>query len=636
MQNYLALFVFFFTFSGCSQESFSYEIPAINVFNQLKGKSLNTKFSNTESLKVVYDVKNRNIYFLNSNKYTFHNEFCTKILGYRKGLQTFNQESYNNKPYRKFLLGNIIHVSNSDVWALELAASDLMQPKFIEELFLAIRKNVFFGKDLKFYLNTQRLMNLDKKELSNIPCVKADYIFQNLQEQSIEKGETIGILKKYDLKNGDKLEPNENEIILINAIPDFLPKVKGIIITELLTPLSHLVILAKNRNIPLYADKKAWQKSNLNNLIGKKVKFTVKKDNYLIKKTNSKIRSKKNKTIYLKKNSSRRGIVNLNNNSKENYNQVKAIGSKAQNLFYLKMLEKSYGTYRTPEHCYAIPFYYYEEHISKNGIKKEILKLMKISKDSVSLINNQLKNIQELIKSHEVNPNLIGGLKKILNSQNEYRKFRFRSSTNSEDIEGFNGAGLYDSKSAVLGDSIKTIEKAIKTVWASVWNERAFWERSIFNINQRSVSMAILIHRSFPDELANGVLISKNLYRKYKGITVNVQKGENSVVEPKHGEICDEFYVYNLSSFNPYNLNSEKKNLSIDYRSVSNLNDGQPILNNNEISILFSTLPKLEGSINRLWEKYHKATTSYTLDIEFKIEGENRQLYFKQVRPYLE
>ena len=86
---------------------------------------------------------------------------------------------------------------------------------------------------------------------------------------------------------------------------------------------------------------------------------------------------------------------------------------------------------------------------------------------------------------------------------------RFRSSSNAEDLAEFNGAGLYDSKTGIPGDSKKTVENAIKTVWASLWNDRAFSEREFFNSNQQTVYTGILVHESFPEEISNGVVVTK-------------------------------------------------------------------------------------------------------------------------------
>src|SRR6185295_8619755 len=79
---------------------------------------------------------------------------------------------------------------------------------------------------------------------------------------------------------------------------------------------------------------------------------------------------------------------------------------------------------------------------------------------------------------------------------------RFRSSTNSEDLNGFTGAGLYTSKTGDPQNPSKPVAKAIRNVWASLWNFRAFEERTYRGIPHTDVAMALLVHPSFPDEEA--------------------------------------------------------------------------------------------------------------------------------------
>jgi phosphoenolpyruvate synthase/pyruvate phosphate dikinase len=66
-----------------------------------------------------------------------------------------------------------------------------------------------------------------------------------------------------------------------------------------------------------------------------------------------------------------------------------------------------------------------------------------------------------------------------------------RSSTNAEDLPGFNGAGLYDTVPNVLGK--EALGVALKTVWASLWNLRAVEERTTFGIDHRQVFAAVLV-----------------------------------------------------------------------------------------------------------------------------------------------
>ncbi|SUX42735.1 phosphoenolpyruvate synthase [Chryseobacterium indoltheticum] len=251
-----------------------------------------------------------------------------------------------------------------------------------------------------------------------------------------------------------------------------------------------------------------------------------------------------------------------------------------------------------------------------------------IPKDSVKLLEKELKAFRKTVKNSKVNPELLKKIEEKLNAQNDFKNFRFRSSTNAEDMEGFNGAGLYDSKTAIIGDTEKTVEKAILEVWSSFWNFRAFQERDLFGINHESCAMGVLVHRSFPDEKANGVLVTRNLYRdRYAGITVNVQLGEESVVKPEPGVTCDEFYCHNFNGFGSF---------VVDYRSTSSLNNGKPILTETEIKKLFDISPVLERKLYLLWQKRKMAKRSYPLDIEFKYLGDEKQLYIKQARAYMD
>ena len=103
------------------------------------------------------------------------------------------------------------------------------------------------------------------------------------------------------------------------------------------------------------------------------------------------------------------------------------------------------------------------------------------------------------------------------------RRLRFRSSTNVEDTEHFTGAGLYSSYSGCVQDDLNPgtgpsycnpdrptrqgVFRAIQRVYASFYNDNAFFERLRYQVDESQVGMAVLVHESFPDpdELANGV-----------------------------------------------------------------------------------------------------------------------------------
>jgi pyruvate,water dikinase len=623
MKKYIYSLFFLFVLTTLSAQRFVSSLPNYEAYKAFRGKPLSDKFSNIESVKVMYDLRKQKMYYFNSSLVLLHYDFATDYLGYGQDLDVFNNRNYSNtEKDRDFLLGNLNHIKGTEKWIFELAASDHMPIPLIERFFNLVKKSTFIGQNLKFYLNNPEMMEWSRQDKFSIPCVKSDYIFNEIKYQEVVGGSNVGILKKYKIKELETLKPNSDEIIILDGTPDILPNVRGIIVNEFQTPLSHLVLLGKNRKIPIMAYTDIEKDNNINKLLSKKVELKIEVDTFFIKETTKKIPTKsagKKKKLVI--DNSVTELVNLSEIPKKGINYI---GSKAQNMAYLIAISKEIP-FKVPENAHAIPFYYYTKHIQNPAISPLIAELLASSqKDSTVWVNKQLKKIRDAIKKEPVDPELISKLNMAFKDA-KFKNFRFRSSTNAEDLDDFNGAGLYDSKTGILGDSIKTFEKAIKQVWASVWNEASYNERELFGIDQQNIAMGVLVHRSFPDELANGVIITKNIFREnFPGITVNVQKGENSVVKPEKGEICEQFVAYH------FNDGKDETDFDIDYTSNSNLNNNEPLLSRKEMSNLYTVSKKIETKMYRYWRK----NQFHPVDIEFKIVGEKRDLYIKQVRPF--
>lgn len=626
MNKWYALLIFLGGISFLQGQVYVASITNYEQYKSLTGRPLSDKFSNIESVKVVYDIKQKKLYYFNSTKVRLHYEFVTKYLGYIKELEQFNTDNYSrSESKRTYLLGNLNHVKGTSKWIFELASSDQMPPNLIHHFFNLIVNSIYSGKQLQFYLNTIDKIDLFNQNKFEIPCVKSDYIFNELQYQEVVAGTAVGVLKYYKIKELDEVKPKSDEIVVLDGTPDILPNVKAIIVNELQTPLSHLVILGKNRNIPIMANTKILENARIKSLTNKKVELKIAIDSFFINETTKKI--KKDKIVKKKTISLDTLVQELIDLSTVHKKGTQFMGAKAQNLSCLIAVSKD-NDFKVPEYAHAIPFYFYRKHMQNRAIASLLNGLLaNVSMDSVVWINQQLAKVRKAIKEQPVDSLLLDMLHKKLGNQSQFKNFRFRSSTNAEDIDGFNGAGLYESKTGILGDSIRIFEKAIKQVWASVWNESAYWEREIFGLDQKGIAMGVLVHRSFPDELANGVVITKNIFRNdFEGITVNIQKGESSVVKPAKGEVCEQFTVHNLS-FGDKREN--KDDTDADYISHSNLNENVPLLSKQEINKLFLISKKIASKLNSFWKK---SLNPKPVDIEFKIVGVNRAFYIKQVR----
>lgn len=608
-------------------QSYKSEINSYTDFAKLKGKPTVAKYCNIEAIKAVYDFKTNEVYFINSKYYKLHYYFCLRILKYNRSLNYFNLRNYSDKK-RRFGLVNINYFKEVDKYILEFNVVDNMNLKNMTECYKAFQKHFIKNKKLYVNLNNNSRLNIKSSFIEKeIPVLNPNNLFGFQKLQIINKGKGNGefIL----IKNKKELlsKKLKNKIVLLTIDVLEMPICKAIITTSFQTPLSHISILAQNRGIPVLAYPNALKDSNLISLLGKNICLKITKtdfDTYLCKPKNKKRK-------YLKKRTLKANLTNrkLKNTSYIYLKDKKTYGSKVVNFCELKRVKRK--KYSTPEGGFGIPFYYYNQHVSDTKIKLKIDKLLA----DTSLLENraklakELKILRKFIKKHPINKVLLAKISAKLDTSKNGVRYRFRSSSNAEDIAGFNGAGLYTSKTGIVGDTAKTIELAIKKVWASVWTLRAFEERQYFNMNQKSVYMGILVHRSFPNDYMNGVAITKNLYRNYRaGFVLNNQIGEHKVVDNEKGNSSEQLISYFNSASNFYNQKD-----AVEYIATSNLNDFKPILTRKQIFELTQELEKIKRHF------YHKFRgTNYkkfALDIEYKLadnlNGECK-LYIKQVR----
>ncbi len=626
--QFLILFLLVTNLVYC-QVNYKNNLKSESDFNSLKTAPVTKKYGRVDALKVVYDIKSKQLYFINSKVYKYHYKFCSGYLNISQSLQQFNNTNYKAEHKNKrFLLGNINHYLANDSYSLELSPIDDMQINDIKTFYNTVKKATYF-KNFNFFLNTARLENL--KSAIQIPTLSASDLYGDQTYQAVSTQKSYGILKFVDVDQLTKQNISKQDIIVINQPILELPITAGVITTILQTPLSHISVLGKNRQIPIAAYTKAMQSNVLKQYKNKYVSFEVTLDTFYIKPISKaqfirKTKKEKKKTLFLTKNTTTKTLINIDNLNQKSINTV---GGKAANFGVLYDLAKK-EEFKIPESAFAIPFYFYEAHLKTSGadtLVKQMVYDYKINQDK-TVLAKQLKAIQKRIKNTPIATKLIKDIEAKAKSLGNYTRLRFRSSTNAEDIVGFSGAGLYDSKTGIIGHKKKTIEKAIKKVWSSLWYQRAFLERDYFNIDQNSIAMGVLVHRSFPNEKANGVAITKNLYRKnYLGNVINVQVGEASVVQPETGVTCDQIICYSGSSSKLYN---QKRIVEI--ISHSNLNNGNLVMSETEIINLSEQLEKIKKHYYYNVYKSKQKYLEFGLDIEFKLDGENRDLYIKQVR----
>jgi pyruvate, water dikinase len=372
-------------------------------------------------------------------------------------------------------------------------------------------------------------------------------------------------------------------------------------------------------------------------------------------------KNKKVEKIELKYDLNVKKILNMDEMSWLDFDKV---GSKAANYAELaKALNSPERTVVRPS--MAIPFAYYSDFIESNPALKQAIQ--KISKDplmkkvtATSYREKKLKEVSDLIwspetliKEQSLNE-IIEVLDTFIDKDGNKRKVKLRSSTNSEDLPNFNGAGLYTSmsykptkkgKEISIDKKKEILTEVLKTVWGSVWNQRAFEERSYFGIPHDQVYMGIQINPSFSNENADGVVVTKNIAGRPdltgKAVYIETQRGDmHSVANPEAGVKPEKILVF-YDETQPLNQDLyqiqflQNSNIADDMETILDVDNPNPVMFDNEIKdIVFQSLKAVE----HFKPIFSNGTEDFALDLEFKVDQEDnnsRQVYLKQARPYI-
>ena len=333
-------------------------------------------------------------------------------------------------------------------------------------------------------------------------------VYSNINFLVLNPGEGYGRLQV--LKPDER--PHPRDIVLYEALPNELPRVAGLITTVPQTPLSHVNLRAIQDGIPNAYIRDIRDDPAITPLIGNYVRYEVTEDGYSIRAaTKAEVDAHYEASRPAHPQTPARDLTSFTTItplSDIDFEDWRAFGVKAANVAVLGTLGFPAGT--VPD-GFAIPFSFYDAFMQAHGFYDTVTEML-ADPDFQTDFDEQddrLDDLRDAIEDAESPQWILDALTAMHATYPAGQSLRYRSSTNNEDLPGFNGAGLYDSKTQDPDETEEDgIDKSFKGVLASLWTFRAFTEREFHRIDHRAAAMGVLVHPNYTDELANGVAVS--------------------------------------------------------------------------------------------------------------------------------
>ena len=459
-------------------------------------------------------------------------------------------------------------------------------------------------------------------------------------------GEGYGFLREMSLDE----RPNPRDIVIYETLlPNDLPRVAGIITGVPQTPLSHVNLRAVQNRAPNAFIRDPLDDATIDDLLDRHVYYKVTQSGYTLRAaTRAEVDAHYGASRPATTQTPERdlSVTKITPLSQIGFDDWDAFGVKAANMAVLGTLGFPEGTVRDG---FAVPFYFYDEFMKHAGLAEETVfgkgkkggpedrftlpagtKLSAVVttmlahpkfRTDYELQDEMLDDLRDAIKDAQSPAWIITALEEMHAEFPEGTSLRYRSSTNNEDLPGYNGAGLYSSKTQDPDETAAAgIDKSIKSVWASLWNFRAFVEREFHRIDHTKTAMGVLVHPNYSLEKANGVAVSFNPVTNRAGAYyVNTQLGEDLITNPEANSRPEEILLLPGGRY--------------EVLVRSNLTEqGKLLMSDAQMKQLRSHLEVIHNRFSELYGA--EAGEPFAMDIEFKITSQN-QLSIKQARPWV-
>ncbi|MEQ8272540.1 MAG: PEP/pyruvate-binding domain-containing protein [Deltaproteobacteria bacterium] len=536
-----------------------------------------------------------------------------------------------------------------------------------------------FAKDLRVFVPAgpwqKSLVVAEQQRLAElgVAFLMPEQLISGLTHVAYSEGEGYGTLRV--VPAGERLDDyGPRDIVVVESAPNDISVVAGLITKDPQNQLSHTNLRLVEKGIPNVAVPRIYESAVVEGYADQLVRLVVAEDRFTLEPANLEdaeaFWARTRPTVPTPR--ADLTVTGIGDYAAIGSEAADAYGAKAANIAELDAVLPS-------EHRpggFGIPFSRYVEHVTANGIDARIEAFLADPRSSTDAIFKRggLKTIRDAIRDAPIAPSLIDEVEQRVGA---LERIRFRSSTNVEDLDALTGAGLYDSKSGCIADdrdddelgpslcvsaeeraakegqlaarraelsmhpdrtylstiiadlegdlnNERTVARAIRAVWASLWNVRAFDERAYYGIDHRDAYMGIAVNPSFVLERASAVAITElNVDEGAPLYRLNAQTGSESVVRPDDPTAIAEALTFRRENDAPADVEVQVES--------SRLPAGERVFTEAELATIASLLFDVH---DHFAANVYAHLAPLALDVELKHTQDGR-IVIKQVRPFV-
>jgi len=497
------------------------------------------------------------VYFQNANylengqtpkSARYHFYFGEAVLpDFDEELGTFNDHTYSVQD-KRFVAGTVQTYnvgSGAPLYGFQFYPEDVAAEKTILDAMKIVKKAFQVPNAKLAFVATgpQQTTATIKSGLTALGMknTSVDEILGSLTYLPLNPGEAWGYLRIFP-SDTDALTPLD--IAVLDDLPLDLAVVSGVITRAYQDASSHVNLKSKERGTPDMVLRDASPtNAKLKPFADKPVHLVVKADTFTIEASTDavvqqKFRERTNKpwtpVAYTPETRAFAFSEMCTTSAADCLNSSKRFGSKAANLGFLqhksvlgRMTDPSSPSAKAgynltpPGDGVPIQFYFDFIKYAPNTALRTKLDALISAEKAGTLSPAQRKTMADEVRAEfykaQMPPALLAAVRdKVAATLPGVDKIKIRSSANAEDLANFDGAGLHDSFSARMGTADnadgsctvltsgtgvetklemnpKTLNCALKGVWASLWNKRAIEERSFARLDHATVGMGVAI-----------------------------------------------------------------------------------------------------------------------------------------------